>query len=342
MEPTDVIHLVCYSTDVDTVLENVSVTDENFEALEKAVNEVIEGGRTDLWGGVQRGSQLLTKHQREGFNNRLFLFSDGLVNCGEENKGTIMRKVSDLYEEHQIQVSAFGLGDDFDEKLMKGIAERGIGTYFFIENADSIPTFVDFALKSLQKMVGVNAALKVQPSSFCSEFEFYGKHDVAKGAILGDLRADNSRTVMAKAVIRSSAGLSEDILDVELTYERQGAVYKIKKTLAISFTDDPEEAERGHNIDVIIKAVLQKSTYLDKKIGKQMEKGKTDKCIELQKEQIELFKSVNDLDKQLDNANKIGVLLAKAKAGLEKLEKKGVTKKAQKEVHHRAYMARRG
>lgn len=51
---------------------------------------------------------------------------------------TIFQNVSDVNETKGIQISAFGLGDDFDQHLMKGIADFGITDINF--------NFLDFSL----------------------------------------------------------------------------------------------------------------------------------------------------------------------------------------------------
>jgi len=198
-----------------------------------------------LWGGLEKGAELLNKHQKSGYKSRLFLFSDGLVNEGEKNTTTILRNVSDLYEKG-IQVSAFGLGDDFDEKLMKGIADKGVGAYFFIENSEAIPSFVNFALNSIQSMVGCNATLFVRGIGMGCAKKFYGDgYDLINGAKLGDLRADNTRTLMAKLEVMASTEKAEDeIMECELVYYQDEKKISIKQKLAVSFTSDTGEIEK--------------------------------------------------------------------------------------------------
>lgn len=342
LDEKDIIHLVCYSSDVTTVFENVSVTDLNLGELEKAVNDITANGYTDLWGGMKQGAELITKYEKDGYNNRLFLFSDGLVNKGEKNKSTILSNVVDLYRKKHIQISAFGLGNDFDEKLMKGIAEKGLGAYFFIENSAAIPSFVDFGLKWLQHIVGVNAVLTVKTINSASNFEFYGGYDV-EGAILGDLRGDNVRSLLGKFNVNPTAALNDEVLYCEIVYQVNGATFKIEKTLSVSFTDDAKTVEEGRNADLIVKVALQESSVLDKKLGKSMKKGQTKDAIALQKQQIELLEGIVRVDtEKLEGHNKVAKLLDNAKQELTKLEQEGVTKKAQKEVHHRQYRARRG
>jgi len=69
----------------------------------------------------------------------------------------------------------------------------------------------------------------------------------------------------------------------------------------------------------------------------------SDKVVELQQSQINLFESVVDLDREfLEGKNKIESMLSRARESLENLKNKKERQKAKKEVHHRGYMKTRG
>jgi hypothetical protein len=262
-----------------------------------------------LWGGTEKGAELIEQY-RDALHgltkNRLFLFSDGLVNEGERNHATIFRKVrygrefafcsvlivlvfsfssfrfrlvlllsgdflpillnvrcafltrSDLME-HGTLVSAFGIGDDFDETLMRGIADKGLGAYFFIENAQMIPSFVQFALHSIQTMVGDQAVLTARgQNSGCVEKFFGDAYDLVHGAKLGDLRSDNLRTVLMKM---SVAGVSvtanalgeEEVLLCELTWRDGEQEHVLKKTAKVCYTTDTNEVEASRVPEVCVR-----------------------------------------------------------------------------------------
>ncbi len=50
------------------------------------------------------------------------IFLDGLVNQGVKDQATIFKNVCEIREKG-VSVSAFGIGSDFDEELMKSISE---------------------------------------------------------------------------------------------------------------------------------------------------------------------------------------------------------------------------
>jgi len=354
---TDVLHLVSYGSDVTTIFENGSMAER--EKLIEQIKAIETNGCTNLWGGMERGAQLLVAHQQEHqkeieFASRLFLFSDGLVNEGIQDKKVIQNKTSEIYQLHRVQVSAFGVGNDFDEELMKGIAEYGNGAYFFIEGADAIPAFVSFALKYTLETLASNAVVKVRGINAGLVKKFYSEHhDLLKGARLGDLRADNVRTVLLQMEVRGDVTEAEqDVLSCELTFKKKDAEEEkevetsIVKTVTLRFTNDAEDVETARDPDVVVKVVVQQTGEIDKEMVKVLDgkgNGKTKAAIELLEKQVELLEGVVDIDNNvLEGKNKIASLLEKAEKSLKDLRERGATKEARKEAHHRGYMKSRG
>jgi len=314
---------------------------------------------------------LLVQYYKPGYNSRLFLFSDGLVNEGVKDKNVIQTRVeNDIYVKSQITVSAFGLGDDFDEELMRGIADKGNGAYFFIEGAESIPAFVDFALKYILKMVGMGAFLKVRGTNGAIVTKIYG-HTV-EGAKLGDLREENIRTVLVKLNVKGDVVQGEvPVLNYELVYKKkENEEEKIAGSLSLIFTENEQEMINGMNPEVKIKLAIQKVAAKDKKLVKLMDEEsdddnnennndvnddnddedkpvkfskKTMKLIELQSKVIQLYEEVLDYDRDLFNGeNKIESMLETARKTLDEIKENGATKKIRKDIHHQGYTYSRG
>ena len=141
-------------------------------------------------------------------------------------------------------MSAFGLGDDFDEELMKGIAEQGSGAYFFIEGSSAIPQFTSFALKGLFKLVGSDALLTLRGLNGGVVTKIYGHSDPSQRTHppsspttpsltplysttaykLDDLVQDNERKVICDLDVTPTASKdSEEVLHYELSYRPANA-----------------------------------------------------------------------------------------------------------------------
>ncbi|CAF4536983.1 unnamed protein product [Rotaria sp. Silwood2] len=118
----DVVHLVAYDTKVWTVFENSPVSGR--EVLYSVVKGITTGGETFLSGGIETGANLLEKYPHPRFSKRMFVLSDGLANVGLKTKEEITKAVA-KYSEKGIIIDSFGVGEDFDAAIMKGIAQAG-------------------------------------------------------------------------------------------------------------------------------------------------------------------------------------------------------------------------
>ena len=352
LSSSDVLHLVVYGSNVAVIFEAQSP--DNKERLIAQVKTIRTEGCTNLWGGVEKAAELLKTHSKQGYTSRMFLFSDGQVNQGLQDKKQIQEKVAqEIYTAQKIKVSSFGLGSDFDEALMKGIAEYGNGTYFFIAGSESIPTFVNSALSSLLNAVALEAVLHVRPGSDFVNVEKIYAHSVEQGIRFGDLQQNNTRT--AVACIKIGDGQSSEqltaklkgkvkIVDWELDYNSVPTSANdtpkpcnITGSVYLDFTDDSQSILNGENNDVQVRVVLQQTAEIDSELVKLVDAGQTDEAKALATKQIELLESVLPYDE--NGTHHIATELKQAKASLEKLSTDvGVFRK---EADHRGYRKRR-
>jgi hypothetical protein len=142
---------------------------------------------------------------------RIFLFSDGMVNSGVTAPADILAMV-DKHLEEGISTTTFGVGHHFDETLMTAMAKRGEGEYAFLSNEGEIPRLVSKTVHSLLDLAGTGATLDVRGLNGAVVTKVYGDDDEdassgggaggrssAPGQIdLGDLHNDNIRRVLVE------------------------------------------------------------------------------------------------------------------------------------------------
>jgi len=131
LQKDDIVHLVTYEDAVDVVFENITAPMR--EAMIPKVQAIRTAGCTNLSGGIEMGAKILDKHHRAGYSRRLFLFSDGLANRGIQGKEGINTLVKSLHEKYSIKFDSFGIGDDYDSDVMRGIADNGGSEFFYLE-----------------------------------------------------------------------------------------------------------------------------------------------------------------------------------------------------------------
>jgi Ca-activated chloride channel family protein len=133
LSPADTFGLVVFDDEVDVVVPAGPVSDKT--AIKRAIGRVEARGSTDLGAGLVRGLQE-AKRIRSATGVRVLLISDGHANRGVQDPAKLGAYVGDLLE-RRVTTSTLGMGLGYDERLLSVIAQRGGGSEYFAEEADT-------------------------------------------------------------------------------------------------------------------------------------------------------------------------------------------------------------
>lgn len=132
LKPTDTVSIVTYASGDRIVLDGVRASDKT--KIMAAINELTAGGGTAGAAGIQTAYELAEKHFIKGGNNRVILATDGDLNIGISDEGSLTRLIEEKRESGvSLSVLGFGYGNYKDNKL-EALADHGNGNYFYIDN----------------------------------------------------------------------------------------------------------------------------------------------------------------------------------------------------------------
>ena len=92
---------------------------------------------TNLGEGWLRGCEQVARHLSDHGVNRTLLLTDGLANVGMTDPVELESHAAKL-RRRGVATSTFGVGTDFDERLLQAMADAGGGHFYFIESAAQI------------------------------------------------------------------------------------------------------------------------------------------------------------------------------------------------------------
>jgi len=328
----DKLHFVIYDSKAKVIFENGDLA--NKDSLRSQVDGVQTGGSTNIGDGLIIASKLLQKYKQEGHTQRIYLFSDGLVNTGLQTHKELFDLTTDFYKNHKIGTCTFGIGEDFDEDLMKGIAEYGNSYYFFIDSFEKIEKYVSAALGALLGTIAKDAHLKVRGKNGGIVKRIYGHDDIIKGASIGDIKQNNLKNILVEMEVTPNSNKDEEeILSYEFTflYRKDQEPTKVTGTLKVICTEDEAKLEIK-NIEALIALTVQQSADFDAEILKLLENNNTKGAIEIKKKEITILEDIVSKD----TSGRIASLIEKAKKMLTDLETQGNSKHVVKEAkYHR-------
>lgn len=222
LDGRDHASLTIFDHDVQVISPARRMDAAGKSALRSALAAVDAGGNTALFDGWLHGSrEAALKHADAGLS-RVILFSDGLANTGLTDRQAIAAHVAEL-RARGLSTSTIGVGVDFDEQLLRAMAEMGGGNYYFVEHPNAIPMVVrgefgellrPFA-SGIEVRAHVPAGVRLQAWNEIPS-RSTGHTDVTFQ--LGDLAQGASADLVLNAVLPEAAGGSEMTIPLEITW----------------------------------------------------------------------------------------------------------------------------
>jgi Ca-activated chloride channel family protein len=135
VEAGDRIAIIEYSTEV-RVLASLTEPADN-DQLHELISGLWPGGSTNLHDGLESGLEMVAAAYDVERQNRVVLLSDGMPTTGITDDASILA-MAEGYIADGIGLTTIGVGDMFNVNLMRGLAERGAGNFYYLEDADAI------------------------------------------------------------------------------------------------------------------------------------------------------------------------------------------------------------
>jgi len=257
LAPDDVFSLVIYSDEARVLVPAQKV--ESKDALMEKIEGIEAGGSTALYAGVKAGARQLEEYFSAKRINRVILLSDGLANVGPSSPRELRRLGRELAE-RGISVTTIGVGDDYNEDLMAGLAEASDANYYYVQDTEKLP---EIFAKELGEMLTV-AAREVRIEIICPDgvrpLGFIGraeKFEDQKAAVnLSQFTLGQGRYLFLRCLVTRP---EPEIARVKVRYTDEfdnGSEQAADGVVKIRYTDDESVADRSLNAAVNAEKVL--------------------------------------------------------------------------------------
>ena len=222
LRPDDRVSIVTFDDEINVVQPLVAVGDA--KDIEARIRSIQSGGSTNLFGGWEEGAKQLAPFIKKDRIARVILLSDGQANQGLINESEIFTHVTKLAGTG-ITTSTIGLGHDFNESLLAGMAKSGEG----VANFGQTPEDLDEAFEQ-QFAILSNTFLRQV------EIKIQGGSDV-KARLVGEILEDTISST------RKLGNLSWNTALVAVVEIKIGQNAKPDELFAVNFTAQTKDGE---------------------------------------------------------------------------------------------------
>ena len=159
LAPEDRVSVVVYDDNVHTVADGHTPR----AAVAQLIQQIETGGSTNLSGGWLRGRELVAAKREERGMNRVMLLTDGQANLGITNPQQLTGLCAEA-SRSGVTTTTVGFGADYDEALLRAMADAGGGNTYYIERPDQAPGVFEEEIEGLLSLAAQNVAIEVRPS----------------------------------------------------------------------------------------------------------------------------------------------------------------------------------
>lgn len=257
LDAQDFVSLVVFSDRAQILAPAQRVEDRR--ALKRIIQGIEASGSTALHAGVSLGADQVGEYLSGKRINRVILLSDGLANIGPSSTRELRRLGCDLSEKG-IAVTTIGVGDDYNEDLMAGLAEASDANYYYVKDTEKLP---EIFAKELGEMISV-AARDVRIEIICPDgvkpLGFIGRAETFSGNCatvkLSQFTGGQNRYLLLRCL---ASGEQPEVARVKVSYTDEfdnGSTRTASSSVSVNFSDDRLVSDKSVNSAVVAEKEL--------------------------------------------------------------------------------------
>lgn len=229
--PDDRFALVAYSSGAEVAIPLAAATEGAKPAWRKVTQSIQAVGGTNMSRGLDLALGILGRRETSRAA-RVILLSDGLANEGDATfEGLTARALRAARQEYVL--SAVGIGADFNEYLMSGLADAGTGNYYYLESTRALASVFARELEATRTTVATGVAVSIEPGTGVEvvdaagyPLERDGRHVIFRP---GSLFAGQEREIWVTFRVPSEKTGQRDLGKFSLSYTDEG----VRRTLPL-------------------------------------------------------------------------------------------------------------
>jgi Ca-activated chloride channel family protein len=159
----DIVSILVFSDEAREMLPPTVLNATSREAINRVIARLEPIGGTNMFDGLRMGESRSFNAPSTHPIRRVVVISDGIANVGPSSP-QILGELAAKGAEHGIQVTAVGVGLDYDENTLNALAIRSSGRLYHISEPHEMSTMLEREIGLLQATAATEAFIEVMPA----------------------------------------------------------------------------------------------------------------------------------------------------------------------------------
>ncbi|MEZ4441395.1 MAG: VWA domain-containing protein [Polyangiaceae bacterium] len=163
MKRGDMVAIHTFSDRAERLIAPTVLTPESRQAILSTIAELSADGSTNMFEALELALDDTRRAPASHPVRRVVMISDGRATAGPTQTETLAR-VAERGMDQGVQVTAMGVGLDYDENTLNELAVRSSGRLFHLSDPQELAGIVKSELGLLQKTMATNAVVEIVPA----------------------------------------------------------------------------------------------------------------------------------------------------------------------------------
>jgi Ca-activated chloride channel family protein len=296
LDARDAATVVVYDNSASVLVPARSVSDKR--AFSRVISRIAPGGSTALYDGVRVGADQLWPFAADGYVPRVILLSDGLANAGPSSPHELA-VFGRALSERGVTITTIGLGLDYNEDLMTGLAAESGGNSYFARHANSLPEIFArdmedaITLTARKVRVTLECGGGIRPvrsigrssKSASSGSSYSSRSDASIEVASIEVSIDNLygaekyalfeiEIADAKAFEPDARPFDAAMLKLEYLDPKTDSVVVREMPLRLAFTEDGNEVEKNRRMDIAAQTEIARNAEIREEAVRLADEGR--------------------------------------------------------------------
>jgi Ca-activated chloride channel family protein len=141
--------------------------------LQAAIEAVEASGQTNIYAGLRAAFEAVDRHADPAAQNRVILLSDGQATTGVVDEPRLLA-MAEAWGAAGFGLTTIGVGTEFDPELVRGLAERGGGAFYFLEDPAAVVEVFEEEAAAFLMPIASDVVIEVEVGDGYALREVYG------------------------------------------------------------------------------------------------------------------------------------------------------------------------